>query len=124
MTLVAKSAGRPRGIALSPNGCTLYVSNADDHNIRAWDVDRNGEAAGERVLAAKIEGAPGGIAVDAQGNLWVAAKGIAVYSPEGKRVHRIELHDVVSNLAFGDADLKTLFITARAVVFRARPDTQ
>ena len=124
MTLVAKSASRPRGIALSPNGRTLYVSNVDDHNIRAWEVDRNGEAAGERVLAAKIEGAPGGIAVDAQGNLWVAAKGIAVYSPEGKRVHLIEMHDVVSSLAFGDADFKTLFLTARAVVFRARPDTQ
>jgi gluconolactonase len=123
MTLVAKSAGRPRGIALSPNGRTLYVSNADDHNIRAWEVDRNGEAANERVLAAKIEGAPGGIAVDEKGNLWVAAKGIAVYSPEGKRVHLIDMHDVASNLTFGDADFKTLFITARAVVFRARPDT-
>src|ERR1019366_2228566 len=39
MTLVAKSASRPRGIALSPNGRTLYVSNADDHNIRAWEID-------------------------------------------------------------------------------------
>jgi gluconolactonase len=124
MTLVAKSASRPRGIALSPNGRTLYVSNADEHNIRAWDLDRNGEAAGERVLASKIEGAPGGIAVDAQGNLWVAAKGIAVYSPEGKRLHAIEITDVVSSLAFGDADAKTLFLTARGIVLRARPDDQ
>src|ERR1035441_1546219 len=35
MTVVAKSDTRPRGIALSPNGRTLYVSNADEHNIRA-----------------------------------------------------------------------------------------
>ena len=124
MTLVARFASRPRGIALSPNGRTLYVSNADDHNIRAWEVDRNGETANERVLATKIEGAPAGIAVDEQGNVWVAAKGIAIYSPEGKRVHLIELHDVVSSLAFGEADFKTLFIAARAVVFRAQPDTQ
>ncbi len=124
MTLVAKSASRPRGIALSPNGRTLYVSNADDHNIRAWDVDRNGEPAGERVLAAKIEGAPGGIAVDEKGNLWVAGKGIGVYSPEGKRVHWMDMHDVVSSLAFGESDSKTLFLTARAVVFRMRPETQ
>jgi gluconolactonase len=124
MTLVAKSASRPRGIALSPNGRTLYVSNADEHNIRAWDLDRNGEAAGERVLAAKIEGAPGGIAVDAQGNLWVAAKAIAVYSPEGNRLHTIEIAGVVSSLAFGEGDMKTLFLTARGFVFRARPDNQ
>jgi gluconolactonase len=124
MTLVARSASRPRGIALSPNGRTLYVSNADDHNIRAWDMDRNGEPAAERVLAANIEGAPGGIAVDEKGNLWVAAKGIGVYNPEGKRIHWIDTHDVVSALAFGEADSKTLFLAARAVVFRMRPETQ
>ena len=124
MTLVGKSDSRPRGIALSPNGRTLYVSNADEHNIRAWDVDRDGNTANERVLATKIEGAPAGIAVDAEGNLWVAAKGLAVYSPEGKRVHRIEITDVVSSLAFGEGDMKTLFLTARALVLRARPDDQ
>ncbi len=124
MTLVAKFASRPRGIALSPNGRTLYVSNADDHNIRAWDVDRNGEPAGERVLTAQIEGAPGGIAVDEKGNLWVAGKGIGVYNPEGKRIHWMDMRDVVSSLAFGEADSKTLFLTARGGVFRMRPDTQ
>jgi gluconolactonase len=124
MTLVAKSASRPRGIAVSPNGRTLYVSNADDHDIRAWDLDHNGEAANGRVLASKIEGAPAGMTVDSQGNVWVAAKGIGVYSPEGKRIHLIEMHDVASGLAFGEADMKTLFIAARAVVFRARPDLQ
>jgi gluconolactonase len=122
MTLVAKGAGRPRGIAISPNGKTLYVSNVDDHNVRAYDLDHNGEASNERVLIAKLAGAPAGIAIDDKGNLWVAAKGIGVYTPDGKRVHLIEFSDVVSSCAFGDADMKTLFLTARALVFRARPD--
>jgi gluconolactonase len=123
MTLVAKFSTRPRGIALSPNGRTLYVSNADEYNIRAWDVDRNGDPSGERVLATKIEGAPAGIAVDEKGNLWVAAKGLNVFTPEGKRVHGIETRDIFA-LAFGEADSKTLFLAARAAVFRAIPDTQ
>ena len=72
--LVAKPAGRPRGVALSPNGRVLYVSNADEHNIRAYDVDRNGDASNERVLVARIDGVPGGISVDEKGNLYVAAK--------------------------------------------------
>jgi gluconolactonase len=122
MTLVARSEGRPRGIALSPNGRTLYVSNVDDHNVRAWDLDHNGEASNERVLIAKITGAPGGIAIDEKGNLWVAAKGIGVYSPEGKRIHFLDMGDVISSCSFGDADMKTLFITARALVLRARPE--
>jgi gluconolactonase len=124
MTLVAKSAGRPRGIALSPNGRTLYVSNVDDHNIRAYDLDHNGEASNERELIAKIPGAAAGIAVDDKGNLWIAAKGLSVYTPQGKRIQVIELSDILAGCTFGDFDMKTLFLTARNLVFRARPDVQ
>ena len=49
MRLVAKPAGRPNGIALSPNGRILYVVNADERNVRAYDLDRNGDASNERV---------------------------------------------------------------------------
>jgi len=120
MKLVAGPAGRPHGIALSPNGRILYVSNADEHNIRAYDVDHNGDASGERVLVSRIDGVPGGISVDEKGNLYVAAKGIAVYSPEGRLIHVMEMKEQPSNCAFGEADEKSLFITARGVVYRVR----
>jgi gluconolactonase len=124
MKLVAKAAGRPRGIALSPNGRILYVSNADEHNIRAYDVDRNGDASNERVLVARIDGVPGGTSVDEKGNLYVAAKGIAIYSPEGHPIHVMEMKEQPSNCAFGEADDKSLFITARGVVYRVRLDVK
>jgi gluconolactonase len=124
MTLVAKFTGRPHGIALSPNGRTLYIADADARNVRALDLDNKGEATNDRVLVAKVEGIPSGIAVDEKGNLWVAAKGIAIYAPDGKRLHLIDTRDVMSALAFGEPDSKTLFIATRAQVLRARHEAQ
>jgi gluconolactonase len=122
MTLVAKYTTRPHGIALSPNGKTLYVSNADEHNVRAFDLDKAGEASNERVLIAKIDGVPGGIAVDEKGLIYIVAKGVAIHSPDGKRVHLIELRETSSACAFGEADMKSLFLTSRGQVYRARPE--
>ena len=118
--IVAKPKGRPNGIALSPNGRILYVANSDEHNVRAYDLDKNGDPANERVVIDGIEGVPDGLRVDEKGNLYVAAKGIAVYSAEGKRLANIPLAETPSNCAFGDADLQSLYITARTSVYRVR----
>ena len=120
MTLVAKFTGRPHGVAISPSGRTLYVTDADEKNVRAFDLDKNGEASNGRVLVSKIAGIPTGIAVDEKGNLWVPAVAIGIYSPEGKRLHTIEMHEAASACVFGDADMKTLFLTSRGLVIRAR----
>lgn len=117
---IAKPAGRPNGVALSPNGRTLYVVNSDERNVRAYDLDRSGESSNERVVVAKIPGVPGGIRTDEKGNLYVAGKAIYVYSPEGKPIHTIELSTAASNCGFGEADGRTLFIAAGPEVFRAR----
>jgi len=122
MKLVARPAGRPNGIALSPNGRILYVVNSDERNVRAYDVDRSGDTSNERVLVSGIAGVPGGIRVDEKGNLYVAGKGISVYSPDGKLVHVMEIHGRASNCAFGEADLSTLFVTAGEFVYRLRLD--
>jgi len=120
MEVVSKPKGRPNGVALSPNGRILYVGNSDERNVRAYDLDHNGAASNERVVISGIDGVPDGICVDEKGNLYVAANRIEAFSPEGKHLGSIEVHETPSNCAFGEADLESLFITARTSVYRAR----
>ena len=120
LLLIARPAGRPNGITLSPNGRILYVANSDERNIRAYDVDRDGEVSNERVAVSHIDGIPDGIRTDDKGNLYVAAKGIAIYSAEGKLLSTIPVAETPSNCAFGDSDLQTLYITARTSIYRVR----
>jgi gluconolactonase len=120
LRLIAKPQGRPNGIGLSPDGRILYVANSDERNLRAYDVDRGGNVSNERVLISGIDGPPDGIAIDEKGNIYVTANKLPVYSPDGKLLHTIEVAEKPANCAFGDADLGTLFITARTSVFAVR----
>jgi gluconolactonase len=120
LLVIAKPAGRPSGIALSPNGRVLYVANSDERNIRAYDVDRDGEVSHERVAVSKIDGIPLGICTAEDANLYVAAKGIAVYTPEGQFLTTIPVAETPAGCAFGDPGLQTLYITARTSLYRVR----
>ena len=116
----AKWKTRPNGIALSPSGRVLYVSDSDTRCIRAYDLDRNGDASNERVLISNIDGIPDGIKVDETGNLYVAAARMEVHTPEGKAIGGFVMPETPSNCAFGDGDFQSLYITARTSVYRVR----
>lgn len=118
--LIAKPAGRPNGIALSPNGRILYVANSDERNVRAYDVDRQGATSNERVVVSEVEGVPDGMRVDEKGNLYVTAKHVSIYSPAGKLIGTIETAETPANVAFGDGDMMGLYITARTSVYHVR----
>lgn len=124
LEVVARPKGRPNGIALAPDGRTLYVSNSDERNVRAYDLDKSGAASNERTLISGIEGVPDGICIDEKGDLYLAANQILVYSPEGKPLGMIPTEETPSNCTFGDPDLGSLYITARTSVYRARLDVK
>ena len=124
LDVIAKWKTRPNGITLSPNGRTLYVSDSDSRSVRAFDLDGKGMASKERVVVNKIPGVPGGIRTDEKGNLYVAANGVLVYAlsnnGSAKLLGEIPLREPPSNLAFGDQDMASLYITARTGVYRVR----
>ena len=123
LNLIAKPQGRPNGIALSPDGRILYVANTDEQNIRAYNLDKQGRAANERVLIAKLPSRPDGMRVDAKGSLYVTGRHIAVYSAQGQPLGQIELPESARNCAFGDADFRTLYITGQKSLWRVRLET-
>ncbi len=120
---ISRSKTRPHGVALAPNGRTLYVSDADTRSVRAYDLDRSGAASNERVFIKKLDAIPGGIRTDDKGNVYVAVKGVTIFNPKGDHLLDIVLSEPASNLAFGDIDFATLFVTARTSVYRIRLGT-
>jgi gluconolactonase len=124
LNLVAKPAGRPNGIALSPNGKVLYVVNSDERNVRAYDLDKNGVPGNERIFIKDIAGIPDGLKTDEKGNLYIAARHLEIYGGDGKFLKEIEIPEKPSNVAFGDADLQGLYVTARTSVYRIRLDVK
>jgi len=124
LSLIAKPKGRPNGITFSPNGSILYVANSDDSTVVAYDVDHNGETSNERVLISGVDGVPDGIRTDEKGNIYVTAKGVSVYRPNGKLITTIPIPETPANCAFGDADFRTLYITARTSLYRVRLDVK
>jgi gluconolactonase len=118
---IARMKTRPNGVTLSPDGKILYVANTDEKNIRAYDLDRSGRASNERAFVTELPAGPDGIRTDVKGNLYVTALGVAVYSPKGELLGRITTPVNPRNLAFGDADLRTLYIVGNTI-FRVRLD--
>ncbi len=119
----------PNGIALSPDEKTLYVT-AGFRKTLAYDVLPDDTVANPRVF---IEAGNDGIKTDNQGNVYQvspAGQGeILITAPNGKRLGTIQLPQIggeprpricASNLAFGDADGKTLYITSCTHLFRVR----
>lgn len=121
--LLVKDMSQPNGLAFSPDGKRLYIDDSEQKDIRVFDVSRNGSLANERLFGEEKEpgGVPDGMRVDKAGNLYVTGpKGIWVWDPDGHHLGTIVVPEQPANLAWGDPDHRTLYITAGKSVYRIR----
>lgn len=119
--LLVKDMSQPNGLAFSPDGKTLYVDDSEQKNIRAFDFSAEGRVSNERIFGQENEpgGVPDGMRVDRQGNLYVVGpKGIWVWDSKGNHLGTIVMPEQPANLAWGDKDYSTLYITAKTSVYR------
>jgi gluconolactonase len=125
LTLLVKDFVRPNGIAFSPDETKLYVNDSETGHIRVFDVNSNGLLKNGHIFAQQKypgkEGVPDGMKVDIKGNVYSTGPGgVWVFSPAGNLLGIIEVPEVPANLAWGDNDYKTLYITARNSLYRIR----
>jgi sugar lactone lactonase YvrE len=117
VTVVLEDVGISNGLAWSADETTLYYIDTLRRSVDSFDVDVDtGALSNRRVVAEFTDGSPDGMAIDAEGYLWVACWG-------GKRVERVDPADGrrldvvrvpatnVSSVAFGGPDLDDLYIT-------------
>lgn len=117
---VVDSLVRPNGVLVSNDHQTLYVVDNGSNSLWAFDIQQDGGVANGRKLChfrAGEEKGGDGLTSDEFGNLYVAAQGIYVISPEGKHLGVIEVPERPANCVFGPKGSRTLYITARTSLY-------
>jgi gluconolactonase len=125
LQLIISDLPRPNGIAFSPDEKVLYIADSGDKVWMRYTVHPDGSVSdGKLLLDAKTDktpGGPDGIRVDKKGNIYGSGPGgVWIISPEGKHLGTIKVPEVVANVAWGDKDGKTLYITASTSLYRIK----
>ncbi len=102
----------------SPDGKTFYHTDTLERVVYAYDCTADGTLSGKREFVRYpqgVSGYPDGSAVDAAGHLWISLFGgsrIERYAPDGSLAATIAMPcPNVTKVAFGGADLRTVFVT-------------
>ncbi len=118
---------RPNGLAFTPDEKSIYLVDTSSnrktivrYEVKPDDTIANGELFVD-MTSDKAPGGPDGMKVDQKGNLYSTGPGgVWIMSPDGKHIGTILTSELPANLAFGDADGKTLYLTARTGLYRVR----
>jgi gluconolactonase len=127
LTLLAGDFGQPNGLCFSRDEKRLFVNDTERGHIRAFDVGADGLLAGGAVWAEVTgsgNGAPDGMKLDRDGNLYCCGPGgLHVLSPDARSLGVIQTPEVVANFTWGDDDFRSIFLTASTSLYRVRTKT-
>ena len=127
--LLTKDLTQPNGLAFSPDGKKFYVDDSEQRNIRVYDFHPDGSLSDGRIFGSEAGpakgGVPDGMKLDRDGNIYVTGpEGIWVWDPEGHHLGTIVMPEQPANLAWGDGDYGTFYITATKSVYKLRTNAR
>ena len=117
--LVDDTFNQPNGVGLSPDESILYVADYGKNVMRTFSVDPSNGSTSNRKDFVSVA-TPDGMTVDCAGNVYVASNSagiVQVFAPSGTKLGSITVVTSLTNLAFGGADHKTLYITAGKALY-------
>jgi gluconolactonase len=127
---VAFTTDMPNGIALSPDGRTLYVGSDTQDRLWRLSLAEDGSVGPAEPFAESAGRlhVPDGLCVDDRGRVWVAnnspeVSAVVVFAPDGRLAGSLPLPVPPSNCTFGGSDRRTLYITTLHAIYEARADT-
>jgi gluconolactonase len=129
LSLLVKDMPMVNGLAFSPDEKYLYVNGSRDNYVNRYEVRADGTLANGKLFIdlskdATERGITDGLRVDTRGNLYETGPGgVWIISPEGKHLGTIRAPEQSTNVGFGDADKKTLYIAARTGIYKIRVNT-
>lgn len=121
VSLVDADRTRPNGLTLSPDEKWLYVGSAEGKIFR-YPVAANGDL-GAPIVWAEPGFDVDGVSRDCAGNIYAAIhteRYLLIYDPSGKQIGKVDVPYKITNIAFGDADAKTIYITTAGHLFAIR----
>ncbi|MGH9458244.1 MAG: SMP-30/gluconolactonase/LRE family protein [Thermoanaerobaculia bacterium] len=142
--LAVADAGKPNGVAVSPDQKTLYVAATDNGAtgplpagmspaagrmaILAYDIAADGSASFREVVVDLAgRGFADGLTVDAAGNIWCGCGplGVRAFTPEGREIAAVAIPASATNVEFGRGDdAGSLYVTAGGALYRVRTNAR
>src|SRR4029077_10892657 len=120
--LLVDDFDRPNGLCFSLDGRRLFVNDTARQHIRVFDVKADGTVGNGRLWAETTgegKGAPDGMKIDSAGNVYCCGPGgIHVFDPEATCLGVIPMPEYTANFAWGDADFRSLYVTASTSLYR------
>jgi gluconolactonase len=125
LTLLDGKLRGPNGIALTPDEKYLYVDDFFAKTVLRYEVKADDTVTNGQIFidmnSDPAPGGPDGMKVDIMGNVYVTGPGgLWIISPDGVHLGTIKTPKPLTNLTFGDADGKTLYLTSSTALMRIR----